>query len=166
MFLSDGNLDTRLWRVRAGDHYRTLYYNDKNETEHEVKKIIPHPNFGERLMPHDTKGKIFNAKYDIGKTSLSLTFPPGLSHEVTLLTFIKNCCLPLYSNIRNHHGFEWWLIYNILIRYIAVIYSLKLKSINLERLSYYTAIENVCWFENLTFNTKVDKEVPWETNRL
>ena len=88
------------------DHYRTLYYNDKNETEHEVKKIIPHPNFGERLMPHDTKGKIFNAKYDIGKTSLSLTFPPGLSHEVTLLTFIKNCCLPLYSNIRNYHGFE------------------------------------------------------------
>ena len=35
-----------------------------------------------------------------------------------------------------------------------------------ERLSYHTAIENVFWFENLTFNTKVDKEVPWETNRL
>ena len=86
--------------------YRTLYYNDKNETENEVKKIIPHLNFGERLMAHDTKGKIFNAKYDIGKTSLSLTFPLGLSHEVTLLTFTKNCSLPLYSSIRNHHGFE------------------------------------------------------------
>ena len=62
-----GNLNTKLWKVKAGDHYRTIQDKDENETEHKVKKIIPHPNFGERLMPHEKKKIIYNAKYDIGK---------------------------------------------------------------------------------------------------
>ena len=64
---SGGNLNPKLWKVKAGDHYRTIQDKDENETEHKVKKIIPHPDFGERLMSHDTKKKIYNAKYDIGK---------------------------------------------------------------------------------------------------
>ena len=62
-----GNLNTKLWKVKAGDHYRTIQDKDGNETEHKVKKIITHPDFGERLIPHDMKKKIYNAKYDIGK---------------------------------------------------------------------------------------------------